>query len=402
MNHIFSNVKKRRELFPAIFFFVWAVAQLSVFWLDWFRILVFANIALFSASIIYGGFKGKFYKLNFSTYFLFLLVYIWIIISTMWSPVPGDAFDQAGKVIVSTIPAFAAAEILARRYSLSSILKGLYAFPIIFSFQIAYNIIYYGDPSIVDIYSIRSVAGNIFAVLCPVFFGLFLYKKNRIAMLFASISLFLIILLQSRTGILASIFGIFILSVIYNWRNTVKFSLFASPIIFALMLLPDYYSVSRFGSADTSFDVSANVLGDLAVDRSLRVDFDRRLHTFVAIEMFETSPFFGGGYYSIYLNNKYEFNVDVGAHGFIGSIAEIGLIGFSIFLLYLFKLYKIYASRLFIDYDDRILIVAFLVMMLVGFFHQVFESVFFATLAGLISGRSGSRRFLDRTHSDSS
>lgn len=394
-NYNFTS-RNRTGIFPLFFFLVWVISQLAVFWFGYYRILVFSNISLLLILVAANVVSKPCGKYRLGIYVSFILIYIWIFISCSWSPDPAASYEQAFNAAISAIPAFAAAEILARRYPLRTIFIGFSIFPILFGFQVIYNYFVFNDPAIYDIYSIRTIAGAIFSVLASLFFGLAIFERSKLNLFFAAISCAIIIFLESRAGTLAIGLGLLSLIFLYSRKLFIKICLFSLPLFAVVMAMGGDVLTSRFSSADTDMSIGTSVLGDLAVDQSLRVDFDRRLHTFIAIEMLEANPVFGGGYLSIFLNNKYEFNIELSAHGFLGMFAEIGLIGFFLFMSFIYQIWKGMKANFYsstakwkFDYLDKILLVMVGLAIFVGFFHQVFESSFFGIIMGLLAGRAG-------------
>ena len=369
-----------------------AIGHLAVFWFELYKILVFTSLGIF---LILAGaemVRPSNQRRNWAVFSTFMLIYAYIVLATRWAPIPEDALENAGRTLASALPAYFAGELLARRYNLDRILAASCVMPLIFFPQIIYNIYVYGDPALVGNFSIRTILGVIFAVVVPMSVGMY-FSTRKIYYIFTAILFFMaVIIIQSRTGILIAPLTSVILIYSYDKkaaRNLLSLGLLPLLFLFSLM---NSDLLGRFANVDTDFSVDSNIFAEFSIDRSLRVDFDRRLHTYMAGKMFTESPIFGDGYSSMLQNNKFDFDIDLTAHGYPGYLAELGLMGALLFLFFLY-----YSLRDFVRLSrtrnsgtlaiaDKTYLLGFAAILLAGFFHQQFESAFFGWSAGILSG----------------
>lgn len=394
MTNLIYNPRKDSKIFPVIFVTIWSVAQLAVFWFEWYRLLVFANVALLLFLILTNIYQKSAVAINWQLYISFLSIYAYFILASTWAPIPADANEQVLKVLAAALPAFFAGDFLARNYKINSIIYALCFVPLFYFLQSSYNLYFNGDVSIIGEFSIRSVGGAALTIMMPTCLAFYLVERKIFYLISFFLCLILIFVFQSRTGILVGFSVMFLTVYIFNKKLAYKSVLLVVPALaFLIVLFPDQL-FSRLLSSDTDFNIGGTVLNELGVDRSLRVDFDRRLHTYMANRMFFDAPIFGGGYYALFQNNRYEFGIDVGAHGYPGTFAETGLIGMVLFANYLrltwksAKLYMLNRYDSFTNAGGVVMLIAFTGVLGVGFFHQLFESPFCALLAGILVGAS--------------
>lgn len=392
------------EIFPLIFFAFWIGSQIVVFWFALFRIVPITHAILFALIYLIHFTNKVTIPPSLKLIGLYVAIYLLIIVSCYWAPEPPDSFDAALETLAAAMPAFFAGEYLARRYNLRSIFIGVHLIPVLVFPQFIYNYLIFDDFVIFDIYSMRTIIGTILAGVSPIVFGYYFVTKNKLSLLLAILCAVLVVVMQSRASIISVSISYLVIWMFFSPRIALFWTIIIAPfLLFSTVIVQsDYFE--RFSGESTNIDVSSNVLSELSVDRELRVDFDRRLHTFITFEMIQADPIFGAGYRAVYQNNKFEFGIDLPAHGYIGSFAEIGLASGLILLLlwrqiflrcrqYLgFTIRSIHDSPL-----DYILILGFISVLFTGLFHQAFESPNFAFFTGLVIGRLAQLDFLQRT-----
>lgn len=387
-----SSPRNDSSPIPLLAALLLAVANLAVFWLELYKILVAANLGIALMLLAFEILMPSSRRRNWSVTLIFLALYGYVVLACSWAPVPSEAYENAGRTLAAALPAFFAGEYLARRYDLGKILTALCCMSLIFLPQLFFNAIQNEDPSLIGEFSVRTVLGTMFAVIVPISVGMYLKVKKWFFLFTGLISFAAVILLQSRAGILISPATTLFLIYIHNnklGRNLLVFGGIPLILIASLTFSGD---LGRFTSIDTNVSVNKEIFAEFAIDRSLRVDFDRRLHTYMAGEMFSNSPFFGDGYFSMSQNNRFNFGINLTAHGYPGFLAELGLVGIMLFVLFLYFGLRDFIRSAQTDptgrmtISDRSFLAGFAAILLAGFFHQQLESGFFALMAGILAG----------------
>jgi len=318
-------------------------------------------------------------------------IYIYALISTLWSPDREQALRDAVYIWIAVAPAIALGVTLVRRYTFLQIAEGLAFLLLPFALQAAVGAAQGNDPMLVGNLTMRSLLGSAICLISPILAGAWALTRRPRFLVFGLIAGVFAVTMESRTVILfampAALLSVYLqdrkLAKQIVWRWTL-------PIIIA-SLLANPAMLARFGSEGTNLNFGDSVIDELALPSEDRTDFDRRLTTFTATAAFLEHPLFGHGYSSVFQTNQNEYGLEISAHGLIpGTLGELGLVGMAVLAYTLWRAHSAAkaALRLPRAVDPMLIhfIVGFWALILVGLFHQTIESVFFGLILGLLMG----------------
>lgn len=318
-------------------------------------------------------------------------IYLYALLSTTWSPQPADAFFDVLYVCAAVAPSIALGVTLGRRYDGVKISQGMGVLLIPFAAQAAYGALLGQDPMLVGDGTMRSLLGSAICLVSPVLAGAWALTRQRRFAVFGLIAAIFAITMESRSVVLfagpAAMASLFLYNRGWALRLLKRWTL---PALIVLTIASPGM-LSRFDSSATSLEVGESVLEDLALPTNERVDFDRRLTTFTAVQTFVSSPIFGGGYSSLFQTHRSEYGIELSAHGLVpGTLSELGLVGVLVIALVVWRVLRqaMRSVRQERSRDPMTIhfIVGFCALLLLGFFHQTIESVFFGLTLGLLIG----------------
>lgn len=324
-------------------------------------------------------------------------IYIYILLSTFWSPEPADAAVNALYMIAAVIPAIALGATLSRHYKGLDIAQGFgfllvpFAIQAFISFTQGRNSMEVGDGTM------RSLLGSIICLVSPIIAGAWAQTQKLRFVIYGLILAIFVVTMESRSTLLFAAPAT-LLSLYVHDRKMARRILLRSLIpLVLLMFLTGPSLISRFQSSSTSFNIGASVLDEFNLPIDERVDFDRRLTTFTAIQAFLDSPAFGKGYWSVYQMHRSDYGVELSAHGLIpGTLGELGIVGIVIFFMMVWRV----MARAFtsvkmgssVDSMTVHFLIGMLSLLMLGIFHQTIESPFFGLALALLMGL-GCRRY---------
>lgn len=152
------------------------------------------------------------------------------------------------------------------------------------------------------------------------------------------------------------------------------------------MLVPDLreailHSAGRLtsgGPAGTSLSISSALYDEVALPAEARVDIERRLQLFIALQSFLAHPIIGGGFQSTLVTIHDQFGWEVSAHGLPSTLlGETGLLGTGIFGFMIWRFFRrMNQSRPLVATPERKGFIGtckltMLGILLLGLFHQV-------------------------------
>lgn len=386
------SLERKNQVVPIFILGAIGLSNIAVFWFDLYKIYIITNIACLLLLFILNLRKKIPLKFDKSLLLPFIL-YIYIYISTYWAIHPPEASEIFLYSALSSAPALLAGIYLTKNYSFIQCLRVIILFALPFFGQIIFNIYKGDDPVLVGDNSFRTILGVILCFVTPLSWAMYFHKRE-INSLFVSILLTVLsISIGSRSSVVLAIPASLIVYFVWNRTNAIRLLILSFlPVVF-IFTFANPESLNRFSSQYTNFDVGSSVIQEFSVDKTLRVDFERRLHTFVASEMFEENAIFGGGYSSIGQYNSDNFGIFLVSHGIIpGFSAECGIFGLLLFFMFAFNAIDI---RKLIDRNSiprsefllyQSITISYCSLVSVGFFHQLIESPFFMLCMGLNMG----------------
>ena len=149
--------------------------------------------------------------------------------------------------------------------------------------------------------------------------------------------------------------------------------------------------VARFDSDSTSLEIGESVLEEINSPREDRVDFDRRLTTFTALQNFLENPITGRGFWSVAQVHLSDYDLELSAHGLVpGTLGELGILGLLIFAVAVWLIMRraIQISRREGLCDPMTIhyVVGLSSLLMMGLFHQTIESPIFGLALALVAG----------------
>lgn len=321
-----------------------------------------------------------------------LLIYIYALVSTRWSPDPDTALRDAIYMCIAVAPAIILGLTLARRYTGVQIAHGFGVLLVPFVLQSLVGGLGGGDPMLVGNLSMRSTIANIICLISPVLAGAWVLTRSRAFLVFGLMAGLLAVLIGSRSAILFAVPAALVSMYLQDRRFAMRtVRRLALPLV-VIVVLAGQSIFARFEPDSTNFQIDEwTLLEELRSPPEERVDFDRRMTTLTSLAIFLEHPLLGGGYSSVLQTNQDEHELEISAHGLIpGSLGELGLVGIGLLTLVIFRLFSRAraASRVSHASNPMLLhfIVSFCTVLLMGLFHQTLESVFFGLILGLLIG----------------
>lgn len=318
-------------------------------------------------------------------------IYLYALISTLWSPDPATALRDAAYMSIAVAPSIALGITLARRYSGLQIAQGLGVLLLPFAFQAVASAFERGDPMLVGNGTMRSLLGSVICLISPILAGAWALTRQRRFLVYGLITAAFAVTMESRSVILfatpAALVSLYLHDPRLAHRILKRWTLpFAIVVVLASPIM-----LARLASDSTSLDVSESVIEELQLPSEDRVDVDRRLTTFTATVTFLEYPIFGRGYSGIFQTHQMEYGLELSAHGLIpGTLSELGLVGMAILVWILWRVFRRTTQALRNPEScDPMLThfrVGFCAILLLGLFHQTIESVFFGLILGLLMG----------------
>ena len=342
-----------------------------------------------------------------------LPLYAYMELSATLTPNPALGFEYATYALVTVMPALMLGVLLGMRCAPEKFMSGFQTLVLTFLALTLVNQQLTGDPMLTEYGSIRTVFAIIFCVATPFLIGKWLSTSGR----------------SKWIALLAFAWGM------YAMRDSRSVLLLVAPLVLAMMFIYRRRMVVVGGSllmmaavvtaiisplvlnggeppidlgrltSDTNLDIS-DVLNDFALPPEQRIDFDRRLTTYTALQKFEESPWFAAGYTGVWQANMNNYKLNISAHGYTGNIGELGIVGMSIFaliVLYAYKQYRRYVVPQFrlmlrgkVPVAHTALFFAYIALLMLGAFHQIMESVVFGLVLGLVLGHAWEHRYLRR------
>lgn len=375
----------------SICFAVIAIAHIAGIWLGLYRLatisLVLACLAAHLASRVraqrtVGVTRGL---LQASP------IYLYAMLSTLWSPDPQMALRDAAYTTIAVVPAIVLGVTLARRYSGLQTAQGFGFLVLPFAFQAIYSAFEYGDTMMIEEGTMRTVLANVICLVSPVLAGAWAVSRRRRYAFFGLVATILAVTMGSRSVVLFAAPAALVSLYLQDRRLAKRIlKLWTIPLI-AIVLASSPILLARFGSEATSFDISEAVIDELQRPPEDRVDVDRRLTTFTAAVMFLENPIFGRGYSSILQTHQDAYGIELSAHGLVpGTLSELGLAGMAIIAFVIWKATSggLRTARSQQARDPMLIhfIVGFWSLLFLGAFHQTIESVFFALILGFLIG----------------
>ncbi|WP_150627330.1 hypothetical protein [Pandoraea captiosa] len=342
-----------------------------------------------------------------------LPLYAYMELSATFTPDPALGFEYATYALVTVMPALMLGVLLGMRSSAEKFMAAFQTLVLTFLALTLVNQQLTGDPMLTAFGSIRTVFAIIFCVATPFLIGKWLSTSGRskwIALLAFAWGMYA--MRDSRSVLL--LVAPIVLFMLFAYRRRLFIiggTLAVSVAIIAAIISPLVLNggeppldLGRLTS-ETNLDIS-DVLNDFALPPEQRIDFDRRLTTYTALQKFEESPWFAAGYTGVWQANMDNYKLNISAHGYTGNIGELGIAGMSIFaliVLYAYRQYRRYVVPKFrlmlrgkVPMAQTALFLSYLVLLMLGAFHQIMESVVFGLVLGLVLGHAWEHRYLHR------
>jgi hypothetical protein len=322
------------------------------------------------------------------------LVYLYMGLASIRAPDPVAALLAFSMTVVAIAPAFLLGQLAGQRAPLSSLVLGIAMMPIPFAIQIFLNSFQFEDPMLVGEYSMRSILGGLLCLTTPVAMAHYLATRRLGSMALVALGLVLALSIQSRSAILLVVPAT--VWVLLRQPGARIIHIASVGLVLAAVAAVALIAVggsNRFSGENTNLDISDTIFEELTQPAEERVDFDRRLAAFVSTQLFLDHPILGSGYSSVLQTTTAEFNADVGSHGFVpGTAGELGLVGLTLIVAFLFRMHQqlknLHTQQLTTPHQilAQGLGAGFWALVAYGFFHQTFESVYFALLIGILIG----------------
>lgn len=335
-------------------------------------------------------------RISWSYCAILLAGYGWLLIAISWSP---DKSEGLYRITIEAVYfLFALFPVLAKNFCVDDIkLRLLQGAALACCATALTAFVFLGkvlDPSAP---TIRTTYGTIFLTALPAL--VYLYSRRK-----SLLSLFLLVAIGAISLVLGSrtllLFGPFIFSaavvVVARERIFAK-GMMRQRIGAAILLVPliavtagEVVSSNAYSRLrnQTSTNIGQTVLRE-QFDSQHAEDIERRILTFVSINMFLQNPIFGAGYgsTSYYVQRVSRFKT--GAHGlFLMLPAETGLIGVSIYSLMILRSLNGFRLKLRSepDPDGRYMVwielLTFVAILLVGLSSQIYNDFYFYMFLG--------------------
>jgi hypothetical protein len=378
-------------------FIVVGIGNLAALWFNLYRIATFS--ILFAIVII--QFSSSIRAVNgVGTWFIlikFAPIYIYVLMSTLWSPEPSDALVNAAYMVAGVIPAIIFGASLVRHYKGIDIANGLGILTLTFAIQALISILDGRNGMDVGDGTMRSLLGSLICLVSPIIVGAWLQTYRVKYFFFGLILLIMTITIGSRSALLIAPLASLLAIYIHNRKMAYRTICYSFPIILLVTYIIGPTIFSRFGADSFSYDISSSVIDDLNLSSEDRVDFDRRLVSFTALKSFFESPVIGTGYWSVYQINSFEYGRQLSAHGLIpGTLGELGLIGITIFSAIVMgvisRVYNLVKFDSSADSMSKYFLIGVVALIFQGMFHQIIEAPFFGMALAILTGL-GYRRF---------
>lgn len=318
-------------------------------------------------------------------------IYIYALVSTLWSPDSAIAFRDAVYMCMAVAPAIALGLLMARRYTGLQIAQAFGVMLIPFAFQAVASMVERGDPMLIGNGSMRSILGSIICLTSPILAGAWVLTKQRRFVLLGLIAAAFAVTMESRSVILFAAPSVLVSLYFQDRRLALRLLKRWGVPLLLVAVFASSSLLARFASDATSLDISESVFEELQKPSEDRVDFDRRLTTLTATTTFLENPLLGRGYASILQIHEREFGLEISAHGLLpGTLSELGLFGMGVLLWTLWRVISRARKTILTAKKDNPMLIHFLVgfgaVLVLGLFHQTIESVFFGLMIGLLIG----------------
>ncbi|AKM29245.1 hypothetical protein AB870_02555 [Pandoraea faecigallinarum] len=331
-----------------------------------------------------------------------LPLYLYMALSALWTANPRFGVEYAAYAVMSVMPALSLGILLGMQKGLERLPNSFALLILTFLAMAVVNFYQGGDAMLFKDGSIRTVFAIFLCVSTPMLMANWL-TGPRFAKWFSAALLLLALyaLRESRSVVLLTIPVVAVMLCVYRRKQFLGYMKFAIPVAILAAVLPilihgsePHLDLGRLTS-DTSFDVG-DVPGEFKLPPEKRIDFARRLTTYTALRNLSHAPVFGAGYTSVWQENIQKYAYSLSAHGYIGNIAEIGIVGMTVFLGIVAYATILFRRRVLgsfarmwageVPVIETALFFSFAELLVLGFVHQIFESVVFGLLLGLVLG----------------
>jgi hypothetical protein len=326
---------------------------------------------------------------------ILILCYLYLLIAISWSP---ERSEGLYKISIETVYfSFALLPTLGRVCTDDMKFRVLQAASLAYCGIALYNFLTIGsviDPAFLVI---RSAFGAVFLASVPAHVYLYSKRNSRLSLATLIAIGAIAMTLGNRTLLLGGP-PVFLASVLVvarerlvsskGLRQRLGMALLIVPVLAFVageVYLSDVYSRIR---NQTSFNIGAEVLKE-QFSAQTSEDIERRIYTFVSIEMFLDHPVFGAGYASspYYVHRVSQYQTV--AHGLpFMLLAETGLAGAALFSLAIYWSLRGYWLKLRASTgaDERSKIwmelLTLFAILIVGFSHQIYDDVYFYIFLG--------------------
>lgn len=268
--------------------------------------------------------------------------YGYLFLSALWSPSPANTIYYAASALINVV-AFVVSYAWARSAS-DRALSGYFEFqtylivPIVLFFLVTIGQLY--DDSLG---AIRTGFASTCLTALPFLIWRLRDRMTPVTLVALLLALLFVVTGESRSGLLIApilVAG----SVLFvggrpGGRARAVALLVALAVVLgaALLLVPGMrdavlHSWGRFTSEGTNLSISSSILDEITAAPDQRVDIERRLQLFIALQSFLSHPIIGGGYQSTFTTIHEQFGWEISAHGLPSTLlGETGLVGTTIF-----------------------------------------------------------------------
>lgn len=379
-------------LHPAVFgsFLLVGTAHVAAMWFGLYRIVTLSLLLAIVCAAVFKRAHPAGINRTWTPVFLFGLVYAYAIASAAWSPSP-TALRDAVYMTIAVAPAALFGLAVSRRYESTQIAQGFGLLLLPFAIQAATSALTGSDPMLVGEFTMRTILANALCVAIPVLAGAWGLTKRPRFLGLALLGLLLALSSGSRSAVLFVVPAAAVSIYLADRRFLRRLGLLMIVPALVVLLLAGPAMFERFSAESTSFQIDyLSLVEELRKPAEERVDIERRVTTLTAFETFARHPLFGGGYGSVLQANTDEYEMQVVAHGLIGTLAELGLVGFALLTFAVWRVVRrAFETIRHVPRSDPMLVnfvVSFCTVLSFGLFHQTIESVFFGLIAGVLIG----------------